>query len=62
MNNIARQEIYFSRYISPEEILKSIDMVNMNQIIEMAEKLIKKEFFSINAYGDLPKDILEGIL
>jgi hypothetical protein len=24
--------------------------------------LIKKEFFSINAYGDLPKDILEGIL
>jgi predicted Zn-dependent peptidase len=62
MNNIARQEIYFSRYISPEEILKSIDIVNMNQIIEMAEKLIKKEFFSINAYGDLPKDILEGIL
>ncbi len=62
MNNLARQEIYFRRYISPEEIMKSIDMVNIRQVIELAERLIRKELFSVVAYGRLQKNILDGIL
>lgn len=62
MSSIARQEIYFGRYISPEEIMKSIDMVNIKQIMELADRLIRKELFSITAYGDLQKNILDGVV
>ncbi len=62
MNNIARQEIYFGRYISPKEIMKSIDMVNLKQMKDLAEELIIKESFSITAYGDVQKNILDGVL
>lgn len=62
MNNIARQEIYFGKYISPKEIMKSIDMVNLKQMKDLAEELIVKELFSITAYGDVRKNILDGVL
>jgi len=62
MSNIARQEIYFGKYISPKEIMKSIDIVNLNQMKDLAEKLIIKELFSITAYGDVQKNVLDGVL
>lgn len=62
MNNIARQEIYFGRYISPDEIMRSIDMVKIKQIIELADRLFRKELFSITAFGDLQKNVLDGVL
>lgn len=62
MNNIARQEIYFGRYISQRETMESVDRVTIHQIKALAEKLIKKGMFSITAYGDLQKDVLKGIL
>jgi predicted Zn-dependent peptidase len=62
MNNLARQEIYFNRYISPEEILKSVDMVNMKQIRELSERLINNDMFAVTALGPLQKNILDGIV
>jgi len=62
MNNLARQEIYFKKYISPDEIMKSVGMVSIGQIKELANRLICRENFAITAYGDLPVDILEGVV
>ena len=62
MNNLARQEIYFGRYISPEEILKSVDMVNMKQIRDLSERLISNDMFAVTALGPLQKNILDGIV
>ena len=62
MNNIARQEIYFQRYISPDEISKAVDVVSMKQIRELSERLLAKRALSITAYGPLQKDALDGIL
>jgi predicted Zn-dependent peptidase len=62
MNNLARQEIYFGRYISPEEILKSVDMVNLKQIRELSGRLISGEMFAVTALGPLQKNVLDGIV
>jgi predicted Zn-dependent peptidase len=62
MNNIARQEINFGKYISPDEISKAVEMVGMRQIKELSERLLKKGSLSITAYGPLEKDVLDGIL
>jgi predicted Zn-dependent peptidase len=62
MNNIARQEIYFERYISPDEISRDVDAVSMKQIRELSARLLTKRSLSITAYGPLQNDILDGIL
>lgn len=62
MNNIARQEIYFDRYISPDETMESINMVNVDQVSGLAERLIREDAFSIVALGSLQKDIFNGIV
>ncbi len=62
MNNIARQEINFGRYISPDEISKAVEMVSMKQLKELSERLLMKKSLSITAYGPLQKDVLDGIL
>jgi predicted Zn-dependent peptidase len=62
MNNLARQEIYFGRYISPEEILKSVDMVNLKQIRELSGRLISGDMFAVTALGPLEKNVLDGIV
>jgi predicted Zn-dependent peptidase len=61
MNNIARQEMYFGRYISPDDIIRSVDRVSMKQIRELAVRLIRRDGFSVAAYGPLEKDVLDGV-
>ncbi len=61
MMNIARQEIFFNRYISFEEIMKSIDAVSLKQSRELAEQLIRKELFSVAVYGNVPDTVLHEV-
>jgi predicted Zn-dependent peptidase len=62
MNNIARQEIYYGRYYSPKEVMKEIDLIKLDQIRDLAERLVKKEGFSITVYGPVHERDLKGIL
>jgi predicted Zn-dependent peptidase len=62
MNNIARQEINFGRYISPDEISKAVEAVGLKQIKELSERLLHRKALSATAYGPLQKDVLDGIL
>ena len=62
MNNLARQELYFGRYISPDEIMKSVESVELKQVKDLADRLVKKHLFSVTAYGPIQKNVLDGIL
>ncbi|MBI5639366.1 MAG: insulinase family protein [Nitrospirae bacterium] len=62
MNNIARQEIYFGKYISPDEIIRSIDDVSMKQVVGLSDRLIKRDHFAITAYGPLQKNVFDDLL
>lgn len=61
MNNIARQEIYFGKYFSPDEIMRSVDDVTLDMTKELADRLIRTELFSIAALGSIQKSVLSGI-
>lgn len=62
MNNIARQEIYYGRYYSPKEVMREIDLIKLSQIKDLAERLLKREGFSITIYGPVYEKDLKGIL
>jgi len=62
MNNIARQEIYYGKYYSPKEIMAEIDSITLKQIRELAERIVKKEWFSLTVHGPVREEDLRGIL
>ncbi len=52
MNNIARQEIYYGRYYSAEEILRAIDSVTLKEARYLAERLFsEKDRFALTVLG-----------
>ncbi|MEW6585647.1 MAG: pitrilysin family protein [Nitrospirota bacterium] len=62
MNNIARQEIYYGKYFSPKEIIHEIDLVTLDQIGTLAERLIKRERFALTVYGPVDPGEIKGIV
>lgn len=40
MQNLARQEIYYGRYYSPEDVIRQIESVTLSQVKGLAERLI----------------------
>jgi predicted Zn-dependent peptidase len=61
MNNIARQEMYYGKYISPDDIIKSVDRVRLQDIRALAEQLISRDRFAAAAFGPLERDVLEAV-
>jgi predicted Zn-dependent peptidase len=51
MQNIARQEIYYGRYFSPEETLKEIDGVTLIQVKGLAERLVARGGMALTVLG-----------
>jgi predicted Zn-dependent peptidase len=62
MNNVARQEIYHGKYFSPEEIMKEIDSISLGQTIELAERVLERDNFSLTVHGPVDEDELKGVL
>jgi predicted Zn-dependent peptidase len=62
MNNIARQEIYYGRYYSPKDIIQSINSITLDQIKNLAERLVQREYFSVTIYGPVREGDIKGIL
>jgi predicted Zn-dependent peptidase len=62
MNNIARQEIYYGRYYSPKEIIQGINSITLDQIRNLAERLVHREYCSVTVYGPVREDDIKGIL
>jgi len=62
MNNIARQEIYYGKYYSPKEIMGEIDAITLAQVKDLAERVIRREWFSLTVHGPVKEEDLRGVL
>ncbi len=51
MNNLARQEIYYGKYISPSEIMKAIDGVRFSEVRELSDRLFTDRKFALTVLG-----------
>jgi len=55
MQNIARQEIYYGRYYSPEEILKDIDAVSLVEVRSLSERLVRNDAIALTVLGPIER-------
>lgn len=53
MINIARQEIYYGRYYSPEDIIRAVEAVTVEEMKAFSNRLIGESPLAITAYGPL---------
>ncbi len=58
MSRLARDEIYFGRYFSPEEIIHEINKVTPSQIQILTNHLFKTEYLSLAILGPVSKDVI----
>lgn len=64
MSRLARQEIYFGKYISIDDIIKGVEKVTAEQVQRMARQLFTTENISLSILGplnrsDIPDTVLE---
>ena len=58
MSRLARDEIYFGRYYSPEEIRAEIEAITASQVQRLTNELFKTEYLSLAVLGPVDKDIV----
>ncbi len=64
MSRLARQEIYFGKYFSVDDIIHAVDGVTAEGIQRVARQLFTRETIALSVLGplskdDIPEDILE---
>ncbi|MEK6743756.1 MAG: pitrilysin family protein [Nitrospirota bacterium] len=63
MSRIARQEIYFGKYLSFDDTIKAVDKVTAEQIQRIAQQLFTRESLSLSILGPLNKaDVPDAVL
>jgi predicted Zn-dependent peptidase len=63
MSRLARQEIYFGKYLSMDDIIKGVEKVTAEQTQHLAQQLFTRENISLTILGPLNKaDVPDGIL
>lgn len=61
MQNIARQEIYYGRYFSPEDIIKDVDAVKIGQLKALLEKMVTNNSIALTVHGPVAEKDVKGI-
>ena len=64
MSRIARQEIYYGKYLSMDDIIKGVEKVTAEQVQRLAQQLFSRENLSLTILGplsraDVPDSVLE---
>ena len=59
MSHIARNEIYFGRAISPEDIAAGVRAVTREDIVELAGEILRPEGIALTLLGDFDKNPLD---
>lgn len=62
MQSIARQEIYFKRYLTIQEILQSVENVTLKQAKDLASRLLNNSKISIAVLGPAKEEDFMGLL
>ena len=58
MTNIAKQEIYYGQYFSPEEIIKMVESVTLENVRALAQRLVGNGSFALTVYGNVKENDL----
>ena len=53
MSSLARQEMYFGRFFTTEEVLASLEAVTREDVQEIAQEFFQPEKIAISAVGPL---------
>jgi len=53
MSNLARQEMYFDRFFSLDELIERIESVTAAELMELAEQFFRTESIAVTALGNL---------
>lgn len=64
MTNLARQEIYLGRYLSPQEIIKAVEGITLGEVRELSRRLVDNTPIALTIYGSVKEtdiDYLEGL-
>jgi predicted Zn-dependent peptidase len=55
MFNIARQEIYYGKYFSPEDIIYAVEAVTLEDLKNLSQRLVGNNPFALTVYGPVKK-------
>ncbi|MBI5406885.1 MAG: insulinase family protein [Nitrospirae bacterium] len=58
MSRLARDEMYLSRYFSPEEIIDEIEKITPSQIRDLTDGLFKTPYLSLAVLGPVSKEMI----
>lgn len=58
MSRLAKNELYFNRYISTEEIIEGIEKVASDEVNALAQQLLRPESLSLTALGPVTKEAI----
>jgi predicted Zn-dependent peptidase len=61
MQSIARQEIYYGRNFSEEEIIREVESVSLGQVRDLSCRLINQGNISLAVLGNVKEDLFSGI-
>jgi predicted Zn-dependent peptidase len=63
MSRLARQEIYFGKYLSMDDIIKGVEKVTAEQVQHLARRLFTQENLSLTILGPLSRaDVPDAVL
>ena len=63
MGRLAKNEIYFKRFIKTEEIIEGIEKVSAAEVCQLAQQIFRPQFLSLTALGPVTeKEIPKGIV
>lgn len=61
MQSIARQEIYYGRYFTQNEIMKEIEAVSLKQVQDLARRLVNEGKMSLTVLGPVKEEDFKSI-
>jgi len=53
MSNLARQEMYFDRFLDLDEIIARIEAVTADELIDIANEFFQSEHIAVTVLGNL---------
>lgn len=60
MTNIAKQEIYYGTYFSPEEIMHMVEAVTLEEVKVLSQKLVEKNPVALTLYGPVKESDIKN--
>jgi predicted Zn-dependent peptidase len=61
MASLAKQEIYFGRYYSPEDVIRAVDSVTLDEVKTLANKIAGNNPFAATLYGPVSESDIDNI-